>query len=79
MNKNFFIGLFMGLSLLLIFAFRPARDGKPLTEQKWEYKIGDWGGNAEKTQLKMNTMGAEGWELVFFDAAYGFFYKRPIE
>ncbi len=39
MNKNFFAGLFAGLCLLAIFAFKPAAEKPVVAVQKWEYKI----------------------------------------
>ncbi|HEX2900617.1 MAG TPA: hypothetical protein VHS96_12925 [Bacteroidia bacterium] len=37
MNKNFFAGLFAGLCLLAVFAFKPAAEKPVVAVQKWEY------------------------------------------
>jgi hypothetical protein len=81
MNRNFFAGLFVGLGLLAVFAFRPAGNEKPSDVQKWEYKVvhGKMGG-IEKMPPIMNAFGIEGWELVDVKDVDGTqFYKRPIE
>jgi hypothetical protein len=78
MNKNFFAGLFVGLGLLGIFAFRPVEKAKPVTVQKWEYKVDNSLYTSPiKLESKMNTLGAEGWEFVAAEGPY--FYKRPVE
>jgi hypothetical protein len=78
MNKNFFAGLFVGLGLLGIFAFRPVENEKPSTVQKWEYKVDESINlTASKMESKMNTLGAEGWELVISGGSR--IYKRPLE
>jgi hypothetical protein len=79
MNKNFFAGLFVGLSLLAIFAFRPAGNEKPSAVQKWEYKVVRGESTLVSAQSKLDEMGAQGWELVsVLDYAFQF-YKRPAE
>ncbi len=79
MNKNFFAGLFVGLGLLGIFAFRPAEQDKHLAIQKWEYKVVTKPFNpmAKTIEAAMQALGAEGWEFVAFTDYY--IYKRPIE
>lgn len=76
MNKNFFAGLFVGLGLLGIFAFRPVEQDKPVAVQKWEYKVVYWkhSFSTEKIESELNALGIEGWELVQLPI-----YKRPIE
>ena len=77
MNKNFFAGLFAGLCLLAIFAFKPAAEKPVVAVQKWEYKSVEVPMGI-KMGAKMNEAGQEGWELV---AASGvvLFFKRPIQ
>jgi hypothetical protein len=75
MNKNFFAGLFVGLGLLVVFAFRPTGE-KPVV-QKWEYKsiyptLGE-----KKLQEAFDLAGQEGWEYAGFGSFHWF--KRPIQ
>ncbi len=76
MNKNFFAGLFAGLCLLAIFAFKPAAEKPEVAVQKWEYKItmGGW----VKREAELNEAGAQGWELIQFEGGYWVF-KRPVQ
>jgi hypothetical protein len=80
MNKNFFAGLFVGLGLLGIFAFRPVEKDKPVAVQKWEYKVLHIKPpiSTQKTESEMNALGAEGWELVI-NESHSAIFKRPIE
>jgi hypothetical protein len=80
MNKNFFAGLFVGLGLLGIFAFRPVEEDKPVAVQKWEYKVVPltMPTPTKKIESEWNALGAEGWEVVV-QAASNFVFKRSIE
>lgn len=80
MNKNFFTGLFVGLGLLLIVAFRPVEVKPPVESQKWEYKalFLSLPTKAEaKREAEFNALGQQGWELVSSSEAYAYF-KRAL-
>jgi hypothetical protein len=75
MNKNFFAGLFAGLCLLAIFAFKPAED-KPAVLQKWEYyRISVATPSVADAQMKV--AGMQGWELVATLGNQTYLFKRP--
>ncbi len=77
MNKNFFAGLFIGLGLLAVFAFRPAPE-KPAAVQKWEYyRIPKASNSIADAQMKVS--GLQGWELVAVTATGDYLFKRPRE
>jgi hypothetical protein len=71
MNKNFFAGLFIGLGLLAIVAFRPAA-----AAQKWEYKV--FNSVPPKWEATLNADGQAGWEFVGVEGLY-VILKRSIE
>jgi hypothetical protein len=78
MNKNFFAGLFAGLCLLAIFAFKPAAEKPVEGVQKWEYRHVDVPYGI-KMDAKMNDAGQEGWELVTVVGTTVLLFKRPIQ
>jgi hypothetical protein len=81
MNKNFFAGLFIGLGLLAIVAFKPAAEKPDAAVQKWEYLDVSLPQSEDKRQAKTNEYGSQGWELVAMDGAFGFHrvFKRPVQ
>ena len=77
MNKNFFAGLFLGLGLLAIFAFKPVEMKPEADVQKWEYKVhttSTW----PKREADLNAAGTQGWELIEIQGTYNIF-KRPVQ
>ncbi len=79
MNKNFFAGLFVGLGLLAIVAFKPAATEQPTPlPQKWEYhRIIAQDPKVADAQLKV--AGLQGWELVSTQPTGHYFFKRPVQ
>ncbi len=77
MNKNFFIGLFAGLCLLALVAFRPAATEKPAA-QKYDYMtlVMGWG---PRLDVKLKELGLEGWQLAGVGQTGGYIFMRPIE
>lgn len=48
--------------------------------QKWEYRIIDNpANNKQGTQITLNGLGAEGWELVCVTSDDWYIFKRPVE
>jgi hypothetical protein len=78
MNKNFFAGLFAGLCLLAIFAFKPAAEKPVVAVQKWEYTHVQGFGTKGMSEIK--TLGEEGWEMTGGITEGGYiFFKRPLQ
>jgi hypothetical protein len=79
MNKNFFAGLFIGLGLLAIVAFKPATDEPAPAAQKWDYMtITVPTGYGPKFDEKVKEAGKERWEL-FMKEGMICYFKRPLE
>jgi hypothetical protein len=77
MNKNFILGLLMGLCVLAVFAFRPA-ESRPTTvaTPKWKYlQLGPQ--SPSVWQGKMDGLGGLGWELVAIDPKGNYVFKYP--
>ena len=78
MNKNFFAGLFVGLGLLAIFAFKPS-ESKPNSEaavlQKWDYYRVP---AAKVLESQIKVAGFQGWEMVAIEGDGDIWFKRPI-
>jgi hypothetical protein len=78
MNKNFFAGLFVGLGLLAIVAFKPTESKPEVGAQKWDYQtlVMGWG---SKLDVKLKELGQEGWELAGVGQTGGYIFKKPID
>ena len=80
MNRNFFAGLFVGLGLLAIVAFKPAGEkiDAPLPPaQKWEYFRVPFA-TAKVADAQLKVAGMQGWELEAIAPNGDYLFKRPL-
>ncbi|MBP6720801.1 MAG: hypothetical protein KA239_00570 [Bacteroidia bacterium] len=78
MNKNFFAGLFAGLCLLAIFAFKPAAEKPVVAVQKWEY-LTFRSSFGKVLDAKLMEVGLQGWELAGTLEGIAYIFKRPVQ